>query len=107
MKALLAVALVAAPVPASAPLAPGSTLYSDSIPTVRFQGDNVAAVIMVADVAPYCGKSDKPGMVIIACSSGNTIVVPNPCLTADADWYARILCHELAHENRWPATHGE
>ena len=106
MKALLAVALVAASVPASAPLAPGSTLYSDGIPPVRFQGDNVAAVIMVADVAPYCGKSGRADKVLIACSSGSTIVVPNPCLTADSDWYARILCHESGHAQGWPNTHG-
>ena len=106
MKALLAVALVAAPVPASAPLAPGSTLYSDSTPPVRFQGDDVAVVIMVQSVAPYCGTSARPDMTLIACSNKNTIVVQNPCLF-DNESFAHILCHEKGHISGWPGTHGD
>ena len=31
--------------------------------------------------------------------------MPNPCQTLTSGWYARLLCHELAHANGWSRTH--
>ena len=42
----------------------------------------------------------------IACAEigGDEMWVPNPCLRQQGV-YDRLLCHELAHINGWPANH--
>ena len=42
-----------------------------------------------------------------ACADINAsrIWIENPCYVADQHWYPALLCHELAHNNGWPAGH--
>ena len=104
MKALLVVALLAAP----SSLAPNSTMSSDAWPPTRFQSDNAAKVLFVAPglIDELCGKA-PPGFQTEACQSGNTIVLPNPCGFDHGDDYARLSCHEIGHLGGWPASHGD
>lgn len=41
-----------------------------------------------------------------ACADTSLITMANPCGHEAESWYARTLCHELAHANGWPADHG-
>lgn len=90
------------------------SLYSDAVPPQRFQGDVNARVEFVRSsaVEPRCRAIGftmplRRGDTVLACSGNATIVIPNPCLYAAGDGYARLLCHELGHVNGWPATHDQ
>jgi hypothetical protein len=39
------------------------------------------------------------------CQTRALITLANPCEIEASGWYARTLCHELAHANGWSATH--
>ena len=51
------------------------------------------------------GAKFNPGSAFGACRDETLVTLPNPCLAITAGWYARTLCHELAHANGWPANH--
>ena len=94
-------------------LAPHSTATSDALPPLRYQ-QNMAAVMVTVHpsmLAEACNVKVPPGYTLMACSFEDqgtpVIIMPNPCLFADGDYYARILCHESGHVNGWPATHGD
>ena len=89
--------------------AAGETPYSTSAPPLRFQGDSLAMVYFTSDVEAVCGPSD-PGTKIIACTQplkkgGHLVTLPNPCLWADSEFFARIACHEAGHVLGWPGNH--
>jgi hypothetical protein len=93
----------------AAPLAPNSTLINSGYPPVRYQGEAAAVVLFLDDVSIACGKA-APGYVILACASGQTIAMPNPCKPEYyGQSYARLMCHEKAHlgADGWPRTHGD
>ena len=46
-----------------------------------------------------------PGINSGACADLTLITMPNPCYTVTSGWYARVLCHELAHTNGWSHSH--
>lgn len=48
---------------------------------------------------------DDRGSGVIACADRNLVTISNPCALDDGGWYARTLCHEMAHANGWPADH--
>jgi hypothetical protein len=54
---------------------------------------------------PVCGRR------FYACAfKAKLLLLPNPCDVPGAprgEGYAGLLCHELAHLNGWPATHGD
>ena len=91
--------------------APGSTLYSDGTPPIRFQGEAIQIVIYANDISQYCGKSANPNYIILACTKqadngAPVTILPNPCIFESVDDYAHLACHEMGHVNGWPATHG-
>src|SRR6478736_984492 len=103
MKALLALAalLTAAP---STPVATGpGTPYYDGLPPERFFHEGAAIVLFVGDVSPYCGYA-PPGLTTIACTIETdkgtpVIIMPHPItLGRQGDFYARVLAHELSHQ---------
>lgn len=103
MKPLLA-ALALAPMLTG----PGTEIY-DGMPPARFRGNGSALTFYVADVSPYCGKA-PPGYVIYACEWANKdgspiIALPDPRPYGDVEFYARIVCHELAHARGWSEKH--
>jgi hypothetical protein len=85
----------------------GSTIDDGWPPRGRYRRDATAQVHFVDQkhVTGYCdaGDPDAPGDVTIACQSGFTLYLPNPC--AYRGEYARIACHELGHINGWPNNH--
>lgn len=104
--------LLAAGVIAAAPAPqPQISLYSDSAPPARFQGD-ATIQLQLSDQAdidrtchPLFGQPPQ-GMKTDACEFGGRVVAPNPCTYPPSDAYAHMLCHELGHVNGWPPTHG-
>ena len=88
--------------------------WSNSIPPERFQKTGVVAVAFIPPelIAEACGIKDVPeGKVVVACTrrfkkGAPIIFMPNPCLVAEVDYYARIACHENAHAiGGWSGNH--
>jgi hypothetical protein len=79
-------------------------LFSTATPPFRFQGDAVMKIHFVHDVTAdnACGKAGHDA-VFVACNRGSSIFMPNPCGIDET--YAKRLCHELGHKNRWGAYH--
>lgn len=79
-------------------------------PPRRYQGDTTATVELLDPerVPPLCkalGGFSPPGQYAVACATGRTIVMPNPCRWPNRSDYADLLCHEMAHVNGWPSDH--
>lgn len=85
------------------------TLASPLWPPAQYQGSNAALVIFAgaATVQSLCAGTAplKQGQMFLGCMGTRDhtpiIVVPNPCLMPETDFYAGIVCHELGHENGW------
>ena len=78
----------------------------------EFRGDNTVAVEFVSPmmVGVRCAQRGAhvfgvPQLNSMGCGDGRMITMPNPCQTLTSGWYARLLCHELAHANGWSRTH--
>ena len=94
---------------------PGASLSpvaSTSIPQPRKRTDRIVPVEFAASgmIEFRCAERgakfvDDRGSGIIACADNELITISNPCSLDDGGWYARTLCHELAHANGWPANH--
>ena len=93
-------------------LAPNSTIYSEGPPPERFQ----KAATLTLELSDQAGIDRKcqalfgrlpDGLKANACHTGDRVIMPNPCSFPQTETYARLLCHELGHENGWPATHGD
>jgi hypothetical protein len=106
MKSLIAVAalLLAAPSAlADEPIA--QPKWSSATPPPRWQRVGLVPVLFVnpADIPIFCSPIGTPpkGSYIVACTAqvqGHWVVVmPNPCVIANVDWYAQVQCHETAH----------
>lgn len=105
-------AVVFAAAAASAALAPNSSLFSDARPPARYQAEATVTLKFAEqdqiDAACHPRYGVPPaGMKTDACATGRTIIAPNPCEYDETDRYAHLLCHEMAHVNGWPATHGD
>lgn len=92
--------------------AAAATLFTDARPPARFH-DDVVFMLDVRDQAgidaachPRFGVPPR-GMKTDACTLDGRVVAPNPCAFSQSERYARMICHEMAHVNGWPATHGE
>ncbi|HVL29543.1 MAG TPA: hypothetical protein VM326_02335 [Sphingomicrobium sp.] len=113
--ALLTVCAGAAPPPAEkAPLTVAAEPVTpdrpgDIAPPERFQGEGWAVVITArqAGVETLCGKAAAGRTVACALTDRRIVVTPNPCLFATREWYAAILCHEIAHLNGWSGEHDQ
>lgn len=88
-----------------------NTLWSDDIPPERFQGSGATMTfyLPVADVRRLCGGVETVATVF-ACSYHNTngtwiTILPNPCLVARSEDYARLACHEKGHTLGWSLMH--
>lgn len=58
------------------------------------------------DVVAQCKKGLPPvpeDITVVACTwrADGHMVVPNPCLYAATEFYARIMCHEKGHVLGW------
>lgn len=99
------------PPPVGPKVAANSTYASSDAPPARFQADIRAEVTFVnrGDLQRICGRGAPPpcGKIFLGCNQGGKLVIPNPCPDAERDPYAKLLCHELAHSNGWPVSHGD
>lgn len=86
-----------------------SSVQTDEAPVT---GDNSVKVEFVhpASVSQRCAllgaavtDGDEEGLR--ACVTPERIVLPNPCMQLKGGWYARTLCHEMAHANGWAMDH--
>lgn len=96
--------------PVGVNVAPNSTWQSAGWPPQRFQRNNAVRVTFTSGVAVtnICAGGVPPcGYVVLACQRASGLILPNPCTYSHSDEYARLVCHELAHLNGWPATHGD
>lgn len=82
---------------------------NSDVPPVRFRGEAASVVIFANDVTQFCNTPPRPGYVLLGCQFERNgvpiIVVPNPCVLADRELYARIACHEKAHSIGWSGEH--
>lgn len=74
----------------------------------RFRGDVTTTVMFTDKYSEECIKAGlKVGGQIQACSlkgpKAAMIIVPNPCKARGN--YARLLCHEIGHQNGWGGNH--
>jgi hypothetical protein len=83
-----------------------TSLTYDGLPPTRYEGNRTLKLTVVDDLTTVCGQPPK-GFAFLGCARGETAFLPNPCPRGPTESYARVLCHELAHLNGWPATHGE
>lgn len=100
MKRLMLGILLAANAPC-----PTSIIY-DGPPPARFAhpGTNLREVSFGA-VEASCGDWG-PNVIVYACTRTSGVYMPNPC-DFQQERFAMLMCHELAHQDGWPRTHGE
>lgn len=85
--------------------------FSNATPPVRYR-HNATLTVDLQDQAAISRTCQSlfgrppPGAQTNACFTGERAILPNPCTFPKSDIYAHLLCHELAHRNGWPATHG-
>lgn len=96
------------PIPKNAP--PNSTYIFSGAPPERFMKNNEIEIQFESeeDVEHICrdGKPKVCGYKVLGCYKAGRLVMPNPCKYLDQK-YAKLLCHELAHVNKWPPYHGD
>lgn len=90
---------------------PNATYQSNGAPPLRFRGDRSVQIQFASpdEVERLCGVT-KPicGFRLMACARGNKLIMPNPCgANSIVEPYGKLLCHEMAHANGWPAYHGD
>ena len=77
------------------------------VPPERYQADRTSAVMFANRFQIEAICAEKLDHYAAACADINAsrIWIENPCYVADQHWYPALLCHELAHNNGWPAGH--
>lgn len=65
----------------------------------------VAASRLEHACAERGAKMERAEGGLEACADRLMVTMVNPCDPTVSGWYARTLCHELAHVNGWPADH--
>jgi len=81
---------------------PPGVYQVDTAVRVEFVNPALVGVRCAQRGAKFIGL---PAINAGACSDGNLMTVPNPCLTLTGGWYARVMCHEMAHANGWAPNH--
>lgn len=61
------------------------------LPPAEYRKTGTVILRTVDDVRPVCRISTA-----LACAFGITLVLPDPCQFLD-EWFAGLLCHEIAH----------
>lgn len=89
----------------------GANLFTDARPPERYQNPAKFTVEVhdqrgIERICQPLFGTPPAGMKTDACSTDGRVIMPNPCTFSATDQYARMLCHEMAHVNGWPPTHG-
>ena len=88
--------------------ATGSTKVRTEEKALKDGSSITVEFIHPASVAQRClvvGADLVQGEELLACAAPDRIVLPNPCMSLEGGWYARTLCHEMAHANGWAMDH--
>lgn len=91
--------------PAAAPVSADPYPITDifaGMPPPRLMGNRAMTVSF--GTLSHCGKP-PPGKRFVGCVRGPLVHMGNPCEFGH-EQFARIMCHEMAHVNGWPRTHG-
>ena len=90
---------------------PGTVTF-DGMPPKRFQGPASMLVRFVPakDIARVCGGVPDKLARLRACrrqlvGGMPILVLPDPCPSGDAEYFARLACHEKAHLLGWKGDH--
>lgn len=87
----------------AAPEGPAQPQWSDAIPPARWQATGLVPVLFVpvGYVEQACGITPPEGRVIVACTryvgEHRIVIMPDPCVVADLEYYAAVQCHENSH----------
>lgn len=95
--------LVIAAACAVAACAVTQTLEPVEAPPVRFQQSRPVLVEFVEPENVTARCLMRGGVLAATCANREMITIGNPCRYDG--WYAKALCHELAHANGWPPDH--
>lgn len=80
------------------------SLANAQMPPRQFQGGTEARIAFMAqDQVNWLCNTKRQANTLQACVIDGTIIAPNPCQAPGP--YARIMCHEMAHINGYPAEH--
>lgn len=97
---------------ASTAFAQANSQWSADIPPERFQGPAIALTVFLplSQMPEACGLEPPEGKFILACvkraKDGMPIMfLPLPCGLAEAEVYARVVCHEVSHIRGWSGYH--
>jgi hypothetical protein len=98
-----------APVVIQTPQMPANSTYvSDGEPPLRFSHAPDHPLIIgfgQENIDALCGRPPC-GKKFLGCTRGDQMALPDP-FTTDSMTFGRIVRHELAHVNGWPASHGD
>ena len=70
----------------------------------RYHGnDTVAKVAFINQyhVNHICNQDGKGFTLACTYVQSRQIIMPNPCVYSDTEFFARLMCHELAHLHGW------
>ncbi|MEM9422698.1 MAG: hypothetical protein AAF986_09370 [Pseudomonadota bacterium] len=81
---------------------PPKELRTDTVGTVEFVHPAKVNLRCAERGATFLGL---PSFNSGACADTEVMTIPNPCYVINGGWYARLLCHEMAHLNGWPSNH--
>ena len=97
-----AAAIAEEPAPPVSAVAIPTTEFYAGMPPTRFQRTRMMNVSF--GTLARCGTPAHG--VFVGCIRSGLVHMPDPCDFGD-EFFARTLCHEMAHLNGWPGTHGE
>jgi hypothetical protein len=93
----------------ASPVASGKV--NSGMPPERFRGNGAAIVLFTdrAGIDAYCGVAEPPN-IILACrreltNGASVLIMPNPCILGESEFYAKLMCHEKGHALGWSGDH--
>lgn len=87
---------------ASGPAAPKGA--KESSPSVRVEFVHPSAVYQRCETRGLETTVSSED-ALPSCGNRTLLTMPNPCMMLTEGWYARTLCHEMAHANGWAMDH--
>lgn len=86
--------------------------YSTSLPPEKYRATGAAVLHIVTEdeLFPACGMERRPGLTLYGCArrwwGAPEVFLPDACEAGEAEFFARIVCHESAHLwGGWSGNH--
>lgn len=90
---------------AQTPRTPVASVASAPSPWASVSIEFIAPAAVETRCAERGAKMLDVGDGFAGCGDRLRITISNPCDLEETGWYARTLCHEMAHVNGWPSDH--